>query len=311
MADRTLGKVSTSGREFEISFKRVFNVRGITHNSRLRLRVPLPLRECHPGEISVIHTVSHREARVRILDGRLEIQLVVPKIEELAVDLIIKFTAHQSNGTGGSLSEEDRALYLHSHEGWVRVTPRIFELAQSLSPNGAPPQDAVRSIWQFLNQKFLCGALHYDQIDLTAPGDWVLDSGWFDCQLGAALFVSLCRARGIPARLTGGRVLYQKASTNHYWAEAWLDERGWLPFDFLSWDLSRGGQDAQWRDYFFEWLDFRMTTECLPRQFTGALGVPVPKTWTLLQEAEMDGLKTTLLNVSGEPIYTDTIQVSG
>jgi len=93
--------------------------------------------------------------------------------------------------------------------------------------------------------------------------------------------------------------------------EVWLDGRGWIPFDFLSWDLSRGGRDADWRDHFFGRLDFRMTTECLPRQFTGAIGIPIPELWLLLRRAHAGGLETSMVDAGGEPIYTDTIQVSG
>ena len=297
-------------REFDLSFQRVFDLRGMNRGSRLRLRVPLPLQERYSENISVTHAIP-REAKARIVDGRFEVHSVVADAEELAVELRIKFMARQPGSSGGTLGELDRALYLQPHEGWVRVTGRISDLAHVLAPVGTSAEAAARSIWQYLNREFLCGAIHYDQIDLAAPGDWVLDSGWFDCQLGAALFVSLCRARGVPARLTGGRVLYEKAPTTHYWAQAWLNGRGWVPFDFLSWDLSRGGRDEAWRDYFFEWADFRMTTECLPRQFTGAVGVPIPKIWTLLQEAEAGGLKTTLTDATGAPIYTDTVRVSG
>jgi len=46
------------------------------------------------------------------------------------------------------------------------------------------------------------------------------------CQLVSALFASMCRARGIPARILGGFYLYRTFSTNHYWAEAWIDGQG-------------------------------------------------------------------------------------
>jgi hypothetical protein len=105
---------------------------------------------------------------------------------------------------------------------------------------------------------------------MEAPGDWLLDSGWGDCQLVSALFASMCRARGIPARILGGFYLYRTFSTNHYWAEAWIDGQGWMPFDFSCWDLSRGGQDPAWRDYFFGRLDCRLTNQCLPLDFTGS-----------------------------------------
>jgi hypothetical protein len=51
-----------------------------------------------------------------------------------------------------------------------------------------------------------CGPVHYDQVTPATPCDWVLESGWYDCQLGSAFLVALARARGIPARIVGGYV---------------------------------------------------------------------------------------------------------
>jgi hypothetical protein len=134
--------------------------------------------------------------------------------------------------------------------------------------------------------------------------------GWYDCQLGSALFVALCRSHGIPARIASGHLLYRRAPTNHYWAEVWLDDQGWLPFDFLSWDLSLGGSDLQWRDHFYGRVDDRMVTQLLPLKFTGALGLALPNAWHILQAAKDDGVTISLMPLTGGRIYSDFISVS-
>ncbi len=51
-----------------------------------------------------------------------------------------------------------------------------------------------------------------------------------DCGSSSFLFVSLCRAVGIPARVVFGRLLSEKKrSSPHAWAECFID--GWLPVD--------------------------------------------------------------------------------
>jgi len=311
-ATKNRGEAATGEREFVVNFTRSFNLRRIKSGSRLRLRVPLPCQGHHLRHLSVTPSVGEMNTKVEIQDGRLEARTVICGEAEARMGAKIKFTVCQRNERlDETLTELDRKLYLRPQDGWVVITKRVSSLAKSLADANAEPQEVVRSFWNFFNDRLFCGAIHYDRVNVAAPGDWVLDAGWFDCQLGSALFVALCRARGIPARLLGGRVLYRLAPTQHYWSEVWLDGRGWIPFDFLSWDLSRGGRDADWRDHFFGRLDFRMTTECLPRQFTGAIGIPIPELWLLLRRAHAGGLETSMVDAGGEPIYTDTIQVSG
>jgi hypothetical protein len=310
-AAETQGEAATGERKFVVNFTRSFNLRGIKSGSRLRLRVPLPWKGHHLRDLSVTPSVAEPNAEVEFQDGRLEARMVTRGEAEAGMGAKIKFTARrEEEPPDRTLTELERELYLRPRDGWVVVTKRVSDLAHSLAGANVAPQEAVRSFWSFFNEELFCGAIHYDQVDPTAPGDWVLDAGWFDCQLGSALFVALCRARGIPARLLGGRVLYRLAPTNHYWAEAWMNDRGWIPFDFLSWDLSGGGRDGDWRDYFFGRLDFRMTTECLPRQFTGAMGIPIPKVWFLLRRAKAGGLETSLTDAGGVPVYTDTVRIS-
>jgi len=111
--------------------------------------------------------------------------------------------------------------------------------------------------------------------------------------------------------LVGGHFLYRLVPLNHYWTEVWIEGQGWTPFDFLSWELSRGGRDREWMDYFFGKIDFRMTTERQPREFIGAIGLPIPEVWNILQAAKEGGVEISFLDGSGTPVYADTVRVTG
>jgi hypothetical protein len=137
--------------------------------------------------------------------------------------------------------------------------------------------------------RMMCGAMRYSDLTGQAPVDWVLENGWCDCQLGAALLISLCRARGIPARLVGGHLLYRLAPTNHFWPEVWIDGQGWRPYDLLSWDLSQGGRDPDWRDRFAGQVDARIVTQRFPLAFTGPMSVRFPAAWQMVQSRSKDG----------------------
>jgi hypothetical protein len=54
------------------------------------------------------------------------------------------------------------------------------------------------------------------------------------CNGKSRLFVALCRAKGIPARVAGGIILQQgKKRTSHLWSEIWV-QGNWIPFDTLN-----------------------------------------------------------------------------
>ncbi len=136
----------------------------------------------------------------------------------------------------------------------------------------------------------------------------MLESGWFDCQLGSALLVALCRASGIPARVVGGYLVYAASPSHHWWAEAWLPDRGWVPLDTICADLSFRGRDAAWRDYFLGEVDYRMTTECLPRLFSRSPGLRLPVAWRTLARADGDVIEIGFHAAdTGELVYRDRI----
>jgi hypothetical protein len=241
---------------------------------------------------------------VSVSDGRLELRGVADGPGVVELGFRVAFDPSAQHGAEGSPAD-----YLRRSEGLIQVSDRVRELADHLAGPGARPGAALRAFWNFLLDELMCGAIHYDQVTAAAPCDWVLDSGWYDCHLGSALLVALCRARGIPARLVGGHVLYRAAPTNHYWAEVWLDNEGWRPFDLLCWDLSGGGADGAWRDHFYGRIDPRMVTQCFPRQFTGSPGVTLPPAWHMLQLGTVEGVEIRLNDITGRPVVVDAVAV--
>ncbi len=207
-----------------------------------------------------------------------------------------------------TLSAAELALYTRSNEAIVVVSPRIRALAARLAGPELKPGVAVQRFWNFILDEFTCGVVHYDELDSAYPTDWILDSGWFDCHLGSALLVALCRARGIAARMISGYLLYASPAY-HYWAEIRLEDR-WAPFDLLASDLSMRGRDPAWRDYFAGALDYRMKTQCLPRTFNFTPSVRFPPAWHQLLRAEPHGTEIHTFDIeTGKLVYRDRIFV--
>jgi Transglutaminase-like superfamily len=202
--------VSNSGeRQFVVYFRRLFNLRSVVPGSRLRLRAPLPLEGNFLRNLDVTpFAETVRDAQLDVHPGRLEVRIVACGEAEIAIGARLNFGARPAQPyPGEDAIEPDKALYLRPREGLIVVSERILAQSRSLAGASASSLEAVRAFWDYIHSELICGALHYDQIDAVSPCDWVLDSGWFDCQLSSALFVALCRARGVPARVLGGYLL--------------------------------------------------------------------------------------------------------
>ncbi|ACI50534.1 transglutaminase domain protein [Gluconacetobacter diazotrophicus PA1 5] len=287
----------------DITIGRTFARGAFAPDRTLRLRMPLPLRSrcdyldvrpwpCDGGTIS-------------ISDGRMDVRIRPDGQGDITIGADV-FLAPLPDG--GPEDDADREIFLRPSEGLIRITDPVAALARRLAGT-APTERAVRAFWSFIMDELINSPVHYDQIRADAPLDWVLEAGCYDCQLGAALLIGLCRARGIPARLVGGHFLYRHSPTLHYWAEIWTEDAGWRPFDFMSWDLSHGGQDSAWRDHFYGRTDARMITQCLPRRCVGPVGVAIPATWRVLQTARGKGVDIDMVGLDGASIYTDRVTV--
>ncbi len=88
-----------------------------------------------------------------------------------------------------------------------------------------------------------------------------LEDGQGDSYTYSILFTAMCRASGIPARPAAGVLVYNnKQSTNHYWAEFYIEGFGWIPVDASLGDGARFGnfpidEEIDPVEYYFGSLD--------------------------------------------------------
>ncbi len=81
--------------------------------------------------------------------------------------------------------------------------------------------------------------LQYEVQDEERGAQWALENGRGDCSEYSYLFVALCRAAGIPARVQAGFAFPPNNETihdGHMWAEYYLENYGWVPVD-ATWGL--------------------------------------------------------------------------
>jgi Transglutaminase-like superfamily len=80
---------------------------------------------------------------------------------------------------------------------------------------------------------------------------WVCDSRFGNCTDFHSLFISLARAKGIPARFEIGFSVPEKRGAGpiagyHCWAFFWLDKQGWVPVD-----ISEADKNPSLKEYYF------------------------------------------------------------
>jgi hypothetical protein len=302
-------------RRFRVKLRRNFDLQGFAGSANVRLRLPLPLVGPYLDDLHVTPVVPAAfEHDVVLRDQCLELRLKVADNRMITIGADFLFTAQDPAGRSLLLTEllsaHEAEFYCRKSEGLIQVTPRIEALAAELGRHCTSAQSTVAAFWAYMMDELCSGMIRYGDVPAAAPGDWILDHGWYDCQLGSALLVSLCRARGIPARIVSGHCLYRVQPISHYWSEIWLDEIGWCPFDVICWDLSRGGQDRAWRDVFAGRMDYRLVTQCFPLVFTGPMSLRFPQAWQMVQVAAEGGVATTYTNADdGSLIYRDHVAV--
>ena len=304
---------SLRGERFSVTLRREFDLGNAQAGARTLLRLPLPLED-HALRDLRISTLAPPDVDVdfTIEPGRLDARLSAVPGRAITLGVHVSFTAYPTlpDAPASPLAASEVDLYTRPSEGLIKVSPRIRALAAELAGAERDPWKVVRRFWNFMLDELTIGVLHYDELDPSNPSDRVLETGWFDCQLGSALLIALCRARDIPARMSSGYLLYSANPGQHYWLEIWTDARGWLPIDTISSDLSIRGRDPLWRDYFFGCLDYRMKTQCLPRLFNQNPGMPFPPAWHVLTRAADEGIEIGFFaNDSGALVYRDRVSV--
>ncbi|MBM3496347.1 MAG: transglutaminase domain-containing protein, partial [Armatimonadetes bacterium] len=124
-------------------------------------------------------------------------------------------------------SEPGLVRYLKREPNIESDDPEIKALAKQLTAGCATTWDGVVKIGAWVKQNIT--------YEITGSGAReCLRTRKGDCGPHSWLTIALCRAAGIPARITGG-VLYSRmlggSFGQHYWTRVWMGPDGWVPID--------------------------------------------------------------------------------
>lgn len=127
--------------------------------------------------------------------------------------------------TGASAGSDD-ARYLASNS-WIHCdNPAITKLVAEVAPPGGADAEAAQALRDWVHRE-----IRRDAMDVGFASDLeTLTSRRGDCTEHAVLLASLCRARGIPARMATGFAYAGGMFLGHAWTEVKLGS-GWYPLD--------------------------------------------------------------------------------
>lgn len=112
----------------------------------------------------------------------------------------------------------------------IRSSDEISTLASSIVKEDMSTFEKVRAIYLWINDNIIwTSAVEYGLMP-DIPG-YVLRNMRGDCGMQTLLFISMCRALGIPAKWQSGWMMHPGHVNLHDWSEIWIDQAGWIPVD--------------------------------------------------------------------------------
>ena len=126
--------------------------------------------------------------------------------------------------------------------------PKIIQLANQVAGTETNPYQIAHSFYDYIIDTY-----HYE---LTGRGllgaKSFMETGKGECGDYTALFVALCRSKGIPSRPIVGYWATSGLNQTHVWGEVYIEPFGWIPVD-----PTVGQSQTTSRDYYFGNIDNR------------------------------------------------------
>jgi hypothetical protein len=147
----------------------------------------------------------------------------------------IHYLVNSSIVENHDMSSEAYKKYVEPEELIESNNSRIISLAYNLTNNVDSWHEKAVTIYNFVHHR-----MHYEEQEEERGALWALENGAGDCSEYSYLFVALCRAAGIPARIQAGFAFHRPSETledGHMWAEYYLQNYGWIPVDVTWWLL--------------------------------------------------------------------------
>jgi hypothetical protein len=148
----------------------------------------------------------------------------------------------EKSGTGRAVLYEDSGgSFANESFGWLgsrwcqgklyinTESETIKNAALEIRAESSSPYEAAKNIAVWMGEQEISYGSDNPSEERKTPVE-VLDSGKGECIEFSMLYVSMCRAAGVPARIVWGDGYFSKNFTGHVWAEFYDNEK-WISVD--------------------------------------------------------------------------------
>lgn len=131
-------------------------------------------------------------------------------------------------GDGTTLEPEQIALYTAGTSFWPTSNEQVLQTARQAAGTASTDAEKVQAIMRWVRDNIEYGGSMGTRYGTVQ----VLSQGYGRCWDSSDVFVTLCRASGVPAREVAGWLA--DMDTGHVWSQAYLDGKGWVDVDCTS-----------------------------------------------------------------------------
>ena len=240
----------------------------------LKLWIPVPIETESQVDVAVI-SVTPEEYLMNSpsIEDDIGIAYLEVPLDELEEDLNISvqftFTSFERHFTfdytqvGDYDTESDlHKQYTKSFKN-INFTPQIREKAQDIVGDEENPYLAAKKIYEYVVRNVTYNLMPHISLSTRSipESSYAHENLRGDCGTQSMYFCALCRAVGIPARACGGQLVVPELEADHFWAEFYLPDYGWVPVDVTVAEGADMNYDATneerefWKEFYFGNLD--------------------------------------------------------
>lgn len=134
----------------------------------------------------------------------------------------------------------------------IVFSPEIRRVIEAETAGITNPLEKARKLFAFVT-RHMTYVLEVEYSTIPSLSEKAIHTGRGDCGVHAMLFITLCRAAGVPARWQTGWQTEPGGVNMHDWVEFYVEPWGWLPADPTHGFLK--SEDPRVREFFFGNLD--------------------------------------------------------
>ena len=156
-------------------------------------------------------------------------------IESLAISVAGRVLTEDRAGVVQGLPHDlPREVFLRA-TGLTAAGPAIAELARWFAAGGDP---GIARLHRLAGRLYDSLRFDTEATEVETQAEEALAAGHGVCQDFAHIFIAAARAAGRPARYVSGHLFRRDGAhfqeAGHAWAEAWVEDLGWVAFDPLN-----------------------------------------------------------------------------